>query len=168
MPTIVEGNLTFTFSNGWNVSKYDDWAHYRKQFINVGKTVKAIDVLAIEPTVCCWLLEVKDYRQYARTKAINLADEIAQKVCDTLAGLVSAQFWANDATEKSTARQALRVQILKVVLHLEQPAKHSKLFPRAINPAVVQQQLKQLIKAIDPHPRVVEKAAMPGIPWQVT
>ncbi len=41
-------------------------------------------------------------------------------------------------------------------------------FPRPINLAVVLQRLKQLIKAIDPHPRVVEMAAMPGIPWTVS
>lgn len=35
MPEITEGKLTFTFPEGWNVSKYDDWAHYRNQFIKV-------------------------------------------------------------------------------------------------------------------------------------
>ena len=52
-------------------------------------------------------------------------------------------------------------------LHLEQPAKHSRLFPRAINPANVKQQLKQLIKPIDPHPLVTETRRMNGVAWSV-
>ena len=168
MPTITEGKLKFNFPDEWNVSKYDDWSHYRNQFIKVCEGVKAVDVLAVEPKECCWLLEIKDYREHVRTKTIDLADEMAEKVRDTLAGLVGAQFCANDAEEKNAARQALRARNLKVVLHLEQPRKHSTLFPRAINPAAVLQRLKQLIKAIDPHPRVVERAAMTGIPWTVT
>ncbi len=168
MPTITEGKLTFAFHDEWNVSKYDDWGHYRNQFIRVCGGVKAVDVLALEPQECCWLLEIKDYREHVRTKTIDLADEVAEKVRDTLAGLVGTQFCANDEGEKNSARQALRAKNLKVVLHLEQPAKHSTLFPRAINPAAVLQRLKQLIEAIDPHPRVVEKASMAGIPWTVT
>jgi len=49
MPTITEGKLTFTFPDEWNVSKYDDWGHYRNQFIKVCGGVKAVDVLALEP-----------------------------------------------------------------------------------------------------------------------
>jgi hypothetical protein len=168
MPEITVDELRFTFPDGWNVSKYDDWSHYRNQFIKVCVGVKAIDVLALEGVECCWLLEVKDYRKHVRTKTIDLAEEVAEKARDTLAGLVGAQFRANDDEEKNAARQALRAKNLQVVLHLEQPAKHSKLFPRAIDPAAVQQRLKQLLKAIDPHPRVVEKARMAGIPWSVT
>lgn len=169
MPTIVEDSLTFTFPNGWTASKYDEWKYYRLHFMKVCVLgVKAIDILALQPKACCWLLEVKDYRIHQRTKTIDLADEVAEKVRDTLAGLAAAQFQANDAEEKAAARQALQSTGLRVVLHLEQPAKHSKLFPRAINPATVLQRLKQLIKAIDPHPRVVEKASIAGIPWEVT
>lgn len=168
MPTITEGKLKFIFPEEWNASKYDDWSYYRNQFNNVCGGMKAIDVLALELSACCWLLEIKDYRQHVRTKTIDLADEMAEKGRDTLAGLVGAQFWASDDYEKNSAHQALRAKNLRVVLHLEQPKKHSKLFPRAINPAAVLQRLKQLIKAIDPHPRVVEKASMADIPWKVT
>ena len=78
MPTVTEGKLRFTFPDGWNVSKYDDWLHYRIQFIKVCDGIKAIDVLALEPKGCCWLLEIKDYREHARTKAIGLAEELAE------------------------------------------------------------------------------------------
>jgi hypothetical protein len=167
MPTVTEGKLTFTFPDGWNVSKYDDWLHYRNQFIKVCDGMKAIDVLALEPKGCCWLLEIKDYREHIRTKAIGLAEELAEKARDTLAGLVAAQFCANDDSEKNLARQALRSTRLRLVLHLEQPKSHSKLFPRVIDPAIVLQRLKQLVKAIDAHPLVVETATMRNLPWSV-
>jgi hypothetical protein len=55
-----------------------------------------------------------------------------------------------------------------VVLHLEQPTQHSKRFPRAIDPAHVTQKLKQLLKAIDPHPKVVDKGQAGYLGWSVT
>lgn len=168
MPSITEAALEFTFVDGWEVSRYDNWSHYRERFIKVCSGVKAVDILAVEAKKCCWLLEVKDYRRHQRTKAIDLADEVAEKVRDTLAGLVASQFRAADGVEKNAARQALRANRLAVVLHLEQPTKPSKLFPRSIDPAKVLQRLKQLIKSIDPHPRVVELSRMEGIPWKVT
>ena len=167
MPTIEEGKQRFTFPDGWNVSKYDEWVHYRNHFIKVCIGVKAIDLLALEPRGSCWLLEIKDYREHVRTKTIDLAEELAEKARDTLAGLVAAQFYANDDSEKSSARQALRSKNLRLVLHLEQPTQQSKLFPRAISPAAVLQRLKQLVKAIDPHPLVVEMATMRYLPWSV-
>ncbi|HQR41459.1 MAG TPA: hypothetical protein PLX97_02220, partial [Gemmatales bacterium] len=129
---------------------------------------KAIDILALEASSCCWLLEVKDYRQHRRTKTINISDEIAAKVRDTLAALAGAQHHANDQEEKNMARRALRSGSIRVVLHLEQPTKSSKLFPRAIEPVDVTQRLKQLLKPIDPHPKVVELSSMAGIPWEVS
>jgi hypothetical protein len=57
---------------------------------------------------------------------------------------------------------------IRVVLHLEQPTKHSKLFPRPIDPAWVEQKLKQLLKAIDPHPKVVAIGRLRDVGWSVT
>ena len=65
------------------------------------------------------------------------------------------------------AGAALRCPRLRVVLHLEQPVRPSTLFPRAIDPANIQLRLKQLIKAIDPHPLVTEIANMRGVAWTV-
>ncbi len=171
MITVTVEGLEFTFPEGWLASKYDDWSHYRShrdQFDRMNVGVKAVDVLAVEPGECCWLVEVKDYRLHQRTKAIDIAAEFAQKVRDTLAGLVASQFLANDAQERDSARRALRATRLRVVLHLEQRAKPSKLFPITIDPADVRNKLKKLLKAIDPQPRVVAMAAMRGLPWVVT
>ena len=61
---ILKNSLTILSSNEWNVTKYDEWGHYRNQFIKVCGTVKAVDVLALERKECCWLLEIKDYREH--------------------------------------------------------------------------------------------------------
>lgn len=168
MPSITEGQLIFDFPNDWQASKFDEWSFYRNQFQQVCGGAKAIDILAIDPNACFWKIEVKDYRQHRRTKTIDLAEEIAVKVRDSLAALVAARANANDANERAMAEAALRCPRLRVVLHLEQPAKHSKLFPRAIDPAKVQQRLKQLIKAIDPHPLVLEISRMRNVVWSVS
>jgi hypothetical protein len=94
-----------------------------------------------------------------------MADEIALKVRDSLAAAAAN---ANDNMERESAVFALACRRFRVVLHLEQPKKRSKLFPRAIDPADVFQRLKQLIKAIDPHPLVVEMGRLHGVPWSVT
>lgn len=53
------------------------------------------------------------------------------------------------------------------VLHLEQPAKASKLFPRVFDLADVQQKLRQLIKPLDPHPLVVDMDRLGSVAWTV-
>ena len=191
MTAITVEGLTFNFPNGWRTAQFDEWGFYKNQFQRIGNARlpcsdekcdgeiccarcgktrvagnKGIDILAIEKTSCCWCIEVKDYRLHRRTKTIDLADEVALKIRDSLAALAAAR--ANAVgDEKTMANAALTCPRLRVVLHLEQPLKHSKLFPRAIAPANVLQRLKQLIKAIDPHPLVVEKAQMNGVAWSV-
>lgn len=192
MPTITEGQLSFDFPEGWLVAKFDDWSFYRHQFLRLSGVrlacgrkgcgqdlkcvrcgrlgfagVKAIDILAIEGTACCWCIEIKDYRLHGRTKTIDLADEIAMKVRDSLAALAAAAANANDHAEKTQAASALACQRIRIVLHLEQPTRHSKQFPRAIDPADVLHRLKQLVKAIDPHPLVVESTRLNGVSWSV-
>lgn len=164
MMAITEGNLTFTFPDHWDAVKYDDWSFYRNQFNGCCGGTRAVDILAIENNGAqqrgrtLWLIEVKDYRIHPRTKLIDLGDEVAAKVRDSLAGLVAAAGNANDRSEKTFARSALVFASLRIVLHLEQPAKHSKLFPRPVDPSNVQMKLKRLLKSVDPHVRVVEIA----------
>ncbi|HNV72457.1 MAG TPA: hypothetical protein PKO06_22295, partial [Candidatus Ozemobacteraceae bacterium] len=70
MPTITEGDLTFAFPAGWQVTAYDQWSYYRNQFSNVGgeykKGIKGVDILAKDPQNTTWLIEVKDYRRSCR------------------------------------------------------------------------------------------------------
>ena len=168
MATLSEGKLKFAFPDAWIASKYDDWSYYRNQFQKVCGGAQAVDIVAFGPDRWCWLIEIKDYREHQRTKPRDIADEMAGKIRDTLAGLSSGQHLASDAHEKAQARDAVRSIGWRVVLHLEQPKGHSKLFPRTIKLADVLQKLKQLIKAIDPHPQVVERANSGHLPWKVT
>lgn len=156
---ITEGRLLFSFPERDQATKYDDWSFYRNQFNQAFGGTKATDLIVIDGNTT-WLVEIKDYRQHRRTKPIDLGDEVAIKVRDTLAGLTAAQCTANDAAEKKFARRALKTRKWRVVLHLEQPKKHSKLFPRAIDPAAVLQKLKQKVKAIDAHPKVVDRDSL--------
>jgi hypothetical protein len=96
--TLVEERLSFTFKGVDFAEKYDDWEHYRNQYNPVCGGSKAVDFL-MSKNGEIWLIEVKDFRQHRRTKAIDLADEVALKVRDTMAGLVSARFLARDAGE---------------------------------------------------------------------
>lgn len=168
MVALSEGNLTFTFNGASQAVQYDEWSFYRNQFVNTCGSAKAVDMIYIDHDTT-WLIEIKDYRQYRRTKPVDLGEEIAIKVRDTLAGLAAARCNANDADEKTFAAQALRSHSLKVVLHLEQPQRHSRLFPRAIDPVSVKQKLRRLLKAVDAHPSIVDQHTLtPNMDWTVT
>ncbi len=167
MQSFQVDSLTFHFSHSWQVSKYDEWAFYRDQFIEIGDRIKAVDLIAIENRVV-WLIEAKDYRYHRRTKTIGIADEVAEKVFCTLAAMLPAKINASDPSEKNFAKDVCNGQKLRIVLHLEQPVKHSKLFPRAFDPTKVQLKLRTRVKPIDPHPKVVESANMQRLAWTVT
>jgi hypothetical protein len=167
MTRIPVDGFDFSFPEGWTASKYDEWSFYREQFVKIRNGIKAIDILAVDPDRVAWLIEVKDYSVNPRTKPSDLCDEVAQKVLDTLAALLPAHLNAPVPHEKHLADAVLRTRKVRVVLHLEQPKKHSRLRPRAINPADVQQSLRLRLKPIDAHPKVTELATMRGMPWQV-
>lgn len=167
--SILEGALKFTFAAGAESCKYDDWSFYRNQFQQGCFTDnKAVDLLC-ELNRSAWLIEVKDYRVHPRTKAVDLADELAIKVRDTLAGLVAASVRANDADERAFARRMLRAQRMRVVCHIEQPAKASRLRPRVIEPDKLKLKLRTLLKAIDANPIVIDRSsAAATLPWVVS
>ncbi|BCX80579.1 hypothetical protein MIT9_P0153 [Methylomarinovum caldicuralii] len=167
MTSLTEGRLQFDF-DGDDATKYDEWSFYRAQFEKICNGNKAVDFIFVDGDET-WLIEVKDYRRHPTIKTIDLADEIALKVRDTLAGIVAAKLNANEAAEKNLARRALQKRRLRVVLHLEQPTNRSKLFPTAADPAKLQQKLKQKIGAIDPHPLVVNRHRLHRtMNWTVT
>lgn len=170
MPTVSVDGLNFNFPDDWNTSKYDEWTYYRAQFSRMGSGIKALDVLAIDPAKTGWLIEVKDYRIHPRTKPSDLAEEISQKIFDTLAALIPASINATELSEKNLAKSISRAKKLRVVLHLEQPPAHSRLRPNGgINPADVQQKLRQRLKPIDAHPLVSSIGNInPPVAWTVT
>lgn len=167
MPILAVGQLTFVFPNGWQISKYDEWSFYRKRFQRFLRGAKGVDVLAVSPNRTVFLIEVKDYRVNRRTKAISVADEVTKKVLDTLAAMLPCKVNGDEVAETHFSNRVLKADFLRVILHLEQPMKHSKLFPRAIDPADVQMKMRQQLKPIDAHPLVVETSQMRGLGWTV-
>lgn len=162
------GSLTFDFPDGWLVTQYDDWAFYRKQFRDSCGGNKAVDLLIFDPAdETLWLVEVKDYRLHRREKEIDPWDEIALKLRDTLAGLAAARFHAVNDDERTAAHRSLQARQLHAVFHLEQRAKPSRLNNRTFDLANVQQKLRQIVKPIDPHPRVVDMNHMGNLGWTV-
>lgn len=168
MTVLREQQLTFTFDDHVQASSYDDWSFYRNTFNGFCGGTKAADFICVDAQQT-WIVEVKDYRQHPRTKALSLGDEVAAKVRDTLAGLAAASYRADEADEKRIARKAVQRPRLRVVLHLEQPRNPSKLYPLAIKPADILMKLRQCLRAVDPHPKVVNKDALKAdMPWTVT
>lgn len=167
MRSVQEGKLEFTFPTGWTVEQYDRWPFYRNRFLSVGGASKAVDIIAQQPHgLVLWLIEVKDYRGHPRRKDSDVWEEVALKARDTLAGLFAAKVDENHG-EQSIATAVLGSRRLRVVLHLEQPATSSKLFPRPFDLSKVQQKMRQLVKASDAHPRVVETVTSGHLPWTV-
>lgn len=167
MNSITEGVLTFQFPDDWRVSKFDEWSFVRKRFQNVCGGSKAVDILAIDSYRTLWIIEIKDFRRHSRQKNIELVDEVARKVRDTLAALVAASMNADDGQEKAMAKAALSAMRLHVVLHMEQARGFSTLYPRSYVNSNIVQGLKQRIKAIDPHPRVLERNDLSSVQWSV-
>ncbi len=167
MCKITEGRLEFIFPDDWQVEKLDDTPFYRKHFQGFADS-KSVDIVSFKPDgEELWLLEVKDYRINPRTKTLDLFLEIALKVRDTLALLylakskpeISIYGFAGEAVAKTTIR---------VVLHLEQPANPSRLYPLIVDRDNARIKLAQTVRVVDPHALFCEMSAMPpNCQWQV-
>ena len=164
MPTLFVEGLHFDFPEGWLASKYDDWSFYRNQFIKQGNHIGAVDILTISSENNAFLIEVKDYCHPETIKPSELAQAIANKVFHTLAALLPAKLYANDPVERQLASAILNCASLKVVLHIEQPHRHSPV----VDLADLKQKTRRLLRAIDPHLKIVTKSKMQGLAWSVT
>lgn len=88
---------------------------------------------------------------------------VANKVLSTLAALLPARLNANDVDESNLSRGILDCRRFGVVVHVEQPAGH---MPK-VDLADLKQKLEQLLRAVDPHPKVVSMGNLRGLQWQV-
>mgnify|MGYP006284705183 FL=1 len=165
MTSIREGNIVWTFPEGWYAEKYDDWEFYRNQFQKCADGNKAMDILALNSNEGeFWMIEAKDYRRNRRNPSKGpLPIEVAKKTRDTLAGVFAASTRAV-SNEKSFAHRATNAKKIRVVLHLEQAKTPTKLFPLVVDPADAKQKLKKLLKAIDPRVTVMSTSAN-RCPW---
>lgn len=175
MLTLQVDSFQFTFAPTVAAQCYDQWQHYTAVWNATGGQ-KGMDVVAVEiasAPVTTWLIEAKDFRVITDPPKPShiggLAQTVADKATHTLAGLADAAVNAVVASEKDHATSALAALAKRVVLHLEPHAgPYSALFPAGF-PASVLQKLKQLVKAIDPNPLVLNIANTPasGVPWTV-
>lgn len=177
MTEIKERDLTFIFPEGCQAVKYDEqsdeWSFYRDQFESIAGGSKAVDILCIEGNTS-WLIEIKDYRRRSPEnplpKPSEIADTLAKKVRDTLAGLATAAKKASSSKgdERNLARQALATSRWRVVLHLEQPTTGQRSQPEVIRKPQLLMKIraKGRLKAIDAHAIVCDLSAIPDyVPW---
>lgn len=163
MPTLPVDGLVFDFPDAWQASKYDEWSFYRHQFVKQDDGIKGVDALALSDANEAFLIEVKDYRHPETEKPSELAQAVAGKVLDTLAAMLPARVRANEPVEQQMAAAILNCASLKVVLHIEQPPRHRPV----VDPADIKQKLRRLLRAVDPHLKVVSMNNMQGLAWTV-
>lgn len=120
----AEGNLQFSFDSSWQVVKYDDTPLYRAG-VGVIPETKAVDFIGLRKGTL-FLVEVKDFREHRieneyRLTEGELAVEIAQKVRDSVAGLVGAhRTTADPASIAPLVRVLVKADSeIKVVIWLE-------------------------------------------------
>ena len=168
--TLEEGWLKFQFEETSVPWKYDDSSFHRNQFQSFAGGTKGVD-FPCHTKGTLWLIEVKDYRVHERQKSQDLSEEVAEKVRDTLAGLVALRINGNDLDERKRATAALKKKRLRVVLHLELPKlkRVSKLYSDIKLHRDFQEHLKAVVRAVDSHPKVVCMAeGLQYCPWTVT
>ena len=177
--SFTEGQLQFAFPDTWQICRPGETSYYVRHFQDFCNRAgsnggcKEVDFLAYDPiALVLWLVEVKDYRAHQRTKPIDLADETALKVRDSLALLRVAPVrdMAQSTGGRLQARDFARVSIpavnIRVVLHCELPAHASRLFPGVRDSANLQQKLSTKLRQVDPRAILVNRNSQ-NIPWAV-
>lgn len=177
--SFIEGQLTFDFPDAWQICRLGETSYYQRHFqsfclVSKGDGgCKEVDFLAFDPNaLVLWFVEVKDYRIQQRTKPIDLADEVALKIRDSLALLRaapvrdSAQPAGGRIPAGNFARASIPATSLRVILHCELPANPSKLFPGVKDTANLQQKISTKLRQIDPHALIVDRNSN-KVPWAV-
>lgn len=110
---------------------------------------------------------MKDYTTDPRLKKQCVFEEVAEKIRDSLALLIAGSI--RDDPSNGGVRSFMDIcsipKDIKIVLHLEQPLKPSKLFPGVKIKADSTQMLRSKVKAIDPHARVTS-TPLSGMKWK--
>lgn len=125
MTHFEEGYLAFDFGPRWQVIKLDEHRDYRERIEKLTGT-KSVDFLGIFDHRELYLIEVKDFRRdriatKERLSSGDLATELAQKVRDSLACIISANHTSSRPEEwRPYARLLCHTKRrIKVVLWLE-------------------------------------------------
>lgn len=125
--TLREEDLDFSFDASWKIcSHWDQEAVYSALKDHVSGSA-GVDFVALR-SGALYLIEVKDYRSFERRRATRetlmddgrpLADIVAAKVRDTVAGLVGAARMGRDPMLRACAESMLGREQLWVVLWIE-------------------------------------------------
>lgn len=159
-----EGRLKFRFDEPrCSVFEYDKSNYYSKRFQGIADC-KGVDFVILDSQHTIWLIEVKDYRNNVRTKPLDLVDELAAKIVDSMAGLFSAKYKATDS-EQLFAEEAVNTNKLRVVFHLE-GAKHPTKRAEHFKLSSLQIKLRQTLKNVDPRALVVDHLHMTNVIWE--
>jgi len=115
-------DMIFEFPDHWEALLYDEPNGFYRRVFKQFADSKSIDIAALGSDGTLWLIEVKDYRVHRRAKKQSVYDELQKKVRDTLACMFFGAI--KKCSFEVRASQCRRI---KVVLHLEQREKRSKL-----------------------------------------
>lgn len=103
MSTILDEQYQrFEFGDDWEVFRYDSEESGYYAIAKSVQNTRSVDFLGIYLGRECYVIEVKDFRGYRirnkkRLTTGELAEEVAQKVRDTLAGVISGCRTGNSA-----------------------------------------------------------------------
>jgi hypothetical protein len=155
MPSFEEGHQRFTFDGRqWLVVKYDDHRDYREKIARLDGS-KAVDFVGVhggENGSLYWI-EVKDFRGYRiqnkrRLSDGELAQEAAEKVRDSVAGVVGAYRTSADPDTWRPLVRALgrKTPPIRVLLWLEEDGMPGPRGRRDNAAQVLAQQLKRKLR----------------------
>jgi len=161
---IQEKNLSFCFE--FDAIKFDDSQYYRDHFVKIQNGISAVDILAVNGNIG-YFIEIKDYTHpdTKKLKLNDLIDAVANKVISSLSAILPMKINAGIPIEKELATLFSKTNEIKVFLHLELPPPKSKLEQSTWDFQTVQMKLKNRLKPIDAHPKVVCKKYPNRFPW---
>ena len=144
---LTEGRVEFTFDDGLEVARYDEWQHHREWLQRAPGRGKAVDFVAAT-THTLTLIEVKDYREadVENPPPSDLPTVIAAKVYDTIASLRLASRSAYKASEKAFATRTASANAIVVIAHVDQRRTRSRLRPALIDAVALRAALKRELK----------------------
>ena len=164
---LSEDKLKFNFE--FDAIKFDETQYYLNHFQGIKPCLQAVDILAVNNSTG-YLIEIKDYR-HPDTKQLSsndLIEVIINKVVSSLAAILPMKNNAIIPNEQYIAGLFSKTSQIKVILHIEKPPPRRTLKQSCYNFQKMEESLKNRLKPIDAHPKVVSKENLKGLPWTVT
>jgi len=165
---IVEGRLTFSFSEKIDAIKFDDTVFYRKKFSKIKNNIKAVDMIAVE-SKNVYLIEVKDYT-HPNTISINQCDlitTIINKVIFSLAAMLPMKNNASLEIEREIARKTSIANEIRIILHIELSPPRKTLKQSNFNLQNIEIKLRNKLKVISPRLKITTNKKAPDLPWSI-